>query len=149
MLNPNIPSPHLIEGSFFSDTRGRIDFVNDFVVNDFVRVYRITHDDTSVIRAWQGHRIEVKAFWVVKGSFVINAVKVDDFDNINKEIKPETFKLEANESKILVIPGGYANGFKALEEGSTMVVFSNLGLDDSAKDMVRIDLNTFEFLNFE
>ena len=143
----SISSPTFIDGSFFSDTRGRIDFVNDFVVNDFVRVYRITHDDTSVIRAWQGHRIEVKAFWVVKGSFVINAVKVDDFDNINKEVKPEAFKLEANESKILVIPGGYANGFKALEEGSTMVVFSNLGLDDSAKDMVRIDLNTFEFLN--
>ena len=145
----SIGSPTFIEGSFFSDTRGRIDFVNDFVVNDFVRVYRITHDDPSVIRAWQGHRIEVKAFWVVKGSFVINAVKVDDFDNINKEIKPEAFKLEANKSKILVIPGGYANGFRALEEGSTMVVFSNLGLGDSAKDMVRIDLNTFEFLNFE
>lgn len=143
----SIGSPTFIEGSYFSDTRGRIDFVNDFVVNDFVRVYRITHDDPSVIRAWQGHRIEVKAFWVVKGSFVINAVKVDDFDNINKETKPEAFKLEANESKILVIPGGYANGFKALEEGSTMVVFSNLGLDDSAKDMVRIDLSTFEFLN--
>ena len=145
----SIGSPTFIDGSFFSDTRGRIDFVNGFVVNDFCRVYRITHDDTSVIRAWQGHRIEVKAFWVVRGSFVINAVKVDDFDNINKEIKPEAFKLEANESKILVIPGGYANGFKALEGGSTMVVFSNLGLDDSAQDMVRIDLNTFEFLNFE
>lgn len=145
-MNSNITSPHFIEGSFFSDIRGRIDFVNDFVVNDFVRVYRITHDDPSVIRAWQGHRIEVKAFWVVKGSFVINAVKIDDFDNINKEIKPEAFKLEANESKILVIPGGYANGFKAVEENSTMVVFSNLGLDDSAKDMVRIDLDTFVFL---
>lgn len=144
-----IHTPSLVPGSFFSDPRGRIDFVNDFVVNDFVRVYRITHDDISVIRAWQGHRIEVKAFWVVKGSFVINAVKVDDFDNINKEVKPETFKLEANESNILVIPGGYANGFKALEAGSIMVVFSNLGLDDSAKDMVRIDSNTFEFLNFE
>jgi dTDP-4-dehydrorhamnose 3,5-epimerase len=143
----SISSPTFIDGSFFSDTRGRIDFVNDFVVNDFIRVYRITHDDISVIRAWQGHRIEVKAFWVVKGSFVINAVKVNDFDNINKEIKPEAFKLEANESKILVIPGGYANGFKALEEDSIMVVFSNLGLDDSAKDMVRIDLNAFEFLN--
>ncbi len=143
----SISSPTFIDGSFFSDTRGRIHFVNDFVVNDFVRVYRITHDDVSVIRAWQGHRIEVKAFWVVKGSFVINAVKVNDFDNINIEIKPEAFKLEANESKILVIPGGYANGFKAVEENSTMVVFSNLGLDDSAKDMVRIDLNTFEFLN--
>lgn len=143
----SIGSPTFIKGSFFSDTRGRIDFANDFVVNDFVRVYRITHDDTSVIRAWQGHRVEVKAFWVVKGSFVINAVKIDDFDNINKEIKPEAFKLKADESKILIIPGGYANGFKALEEGSTMVVFSNLGLDDSAKDMVRIDLNTFEFLN--
>ena len=45
----------------------------------------------------------MKAYWVVKGSFVINAVKVDDFDNINKDTKPETFKLEANESKILVI----------------------------------------------
>ena len=123
--------------------------MNEFYLGDYCRVYRITHEDTSVIRAWQGHRIEVKAFWVVKGSFVINAVKVDDFDYINKEIKPEAFKLEANESKILVIPGGYANGFKALEVGSTMVVFSNLGLDDSAKDMVRIDLNTFEFLNFE
>lgn len=142
-----IHTPSLIPGSFFSDIRGRIDFVNDFVVKEFCRVYRITHDDISVIRAWQGHRIEVKAFWVVKGSFVINAVKVDDFDNINKEIKPEAFKLKASESRILIIPGGYANGFKALEEGSTMVVFSNLGLDDSAKDMVRIDLNTFEFLN--
>lgn len=143
----SISLPTFIEGSFFSDGRGKVDFINDFAVNEFIRIYRITHPDASVIRAWQGHRIEVKAFWVVKGSFVINAVKVNDFDNINKETKPEAFKLEANESKILVIPGGYANGFKSLEEGSTMVVFSNLGLDDSAKDMVRIDLNTFEFLN--
>ena len=143
----SISLPTFIDGSFFSDGRGKVDFINDFAVNEFIRIYRITHPDASVIRAWQGHRIEVKAFWVVKGSFVINAVKVNDFDNINKETKPEAFKLEANESKILVIPGGYANGFKALEEGSIMVVFSNLGLDDSAKDMVRIDLNTFEFLN--
>lgn len=93
----------LIQGAFNEDTRGRIDYVNEFYLGNYCRVYRITHDNTSLIRAWQGHRIEVKAYWVVKGSFVINTVKVDDFDNINKDTKPETFKLEANESKILVI----------------------------------------------
>lgn len=137
--------PYLIEGGLFADQRGSISHVNDFRVEHFTRFYTIEHSDCSVIRAWQGHRFEVKAFYVVNGVFAINAVDPGSFDNPDPNAEVLSFSLSAAESKVLIVPQGYANGFKALVPGSKMVVFSNHLLENSHTDIIRFPVDFWRF----
>ena len=43
------------------------------------------------------------------------------------------------QKKIIEVPKGYANGLKALESDSEVMVFSELSLEDSSKDIIRYD----------
>ena len=61
-------------------------------------------------RAWQGHQIEYKYFYVVSGLFLICAVKIDNWQNPSKDLFVEEFILSEEKSWILAIPPGYANG---------------------------------------
>ena len=61
--------------------------------------------------------------------------------NPSFELKPETFILDSKNTEILQIPSGYANGFKALEENSELLVFSNLSLEEAKNDQFRFDMN--------
>lgn len=127
----------LINGNSFTDERGTLHFVNDFHFEGIKRFYTISHPDTSVIRAWQGHKIESKHFFVTKGKFLICWVEIDNWDNPGKELKVNQQTLSADSPQILIIPAGNANGFKAMDPDSTLVVFSNLTLEESAGDMYR------------
>lgn len=137
--------PTLIPGGVFTDHRGSLYHVNDFHVGQFTRFYMIEHPDCSVIRAWQGHRSEVKAFYVVKGLFVVNAVHPGHFDSPDPEACVLSFSLPASESQVLIVPEGYANGFRALVPDSRMVVFSNLPLQHSHNDIIRYPVDFWEF----
>jgi len=137
--------PYLIKGSSFSDDRGCLNFVNDFRFDGIKRFYTITHTDTSIIRAWQGHKIEQKHFFVSKGAFLINWIEIDNWDQPAKDLVPGTQILRDSESAVLVLPPGFANGFKALEPNSTMVIFSNLSLKESQNDIVRFPEDQWSF----
>ncbi|PKP22638.1 MAG: dTDP-6-deoxy-3,4-keto-hexulose isomerase, partial [Bacteroidetes bacterium HGW-Bacteroidetes-22] len=100
---------------------------------------------TEVLRAWQGHRGEVKAFYVVKGAFTVNAVRIEDPENPDPDAEPWVFRLSEEESKVLVLPDRYANGFQATLPGSKMIVFSNLKLDDSNNDIIRFPADYWVF----
>jgi len=139
--------PELITGGSFTDERGSLFFLNEFSFPDVKRFYRIDHPNTSVVRAWQGHKVEHKYFYVVKGSFVIGWVKPDDWDNPAVDLIAEHAILTADRSSILSVPPGYANGIKALEPGSTLIIFSNLSAEDSANDMWRFEAN--RWLNWQ
>ncbi len=52
----------IVSGEIFLDHRGRIASLNDFRFDGVARVYFITHPDASVIRGWQGHKLEKKWF---------------------------------------------------------------------------------------
>lgn len=142
--------PSIIKGGIFSDERGTLRFVNDFHFSDVKRFYFINHPDISVIRAWQGHRLEKKYFYPVKGSFVVAWVKINDFDNPSKDLIPEYHILSSTNSEIITVPKGYANGIKALEPNSEIIVFSDMSLDESLKEKIRypsdwwLDLNKIE-----
>jgi len=138
-------TPKIIAGGIFTDTRGAIYHVNDFRVEDFCRFYVIEHGETEVLRAWQGHRGEVKAFYVVKGAFTVNAVRIEDPENPDPDAEPWVFRLSEEESKVLVLPDRYANGFQATLPGSKMIVFSNLKLDDSNSDIIRFPADYWVF----
>jgi dTDP-4-dehydrorhamnose 3,5-epimerase len=129
----------LIHGSHHLDERGLIRFVNDFDLTPTKRFYSIEHKDTNVVRAWQGHKIEEKYFHVVQGSFVIAAVEIDNWSTPSPSLLPQKFILKANESQVLHVPAGYANGFKALESNSIVMVFSSMTMDEAPKDDYRYD----------
>ncbi len=131
----------IIEGNSFIDERGIINFVNDFSFQNIKRFYTITHNDISVIRAWQGHKKETKYFFVSKGSFTVCWVTIDDWKNPSKNLIINKQILTSNEPKILTIPKGNASGFKALEKESTLILFSDLTLKESSNDICRFEVN--------
>ena len=130
---------HTIEGGISVDYRGRISHVNDLDMSEVERFYIIHQNDTSIIRAWHGHQHEKKWFYTVKGSFTTAFVKIDDWENPSPDLKPEVFHLSAAESRVLYIPEGYANGIKAEEPDSILMVFSNKVLSEAIHDSWRYD----------
>ncbi len=127
----------LIKGNTHTDHRGTIRFVNDFNFDGVKRFYAITHPDIDIIRAWQAHKLETKYFYVLKGSFLINWIKIDDWDAPSKNLKVESHILKDNMSEVLKVEPGHANGFKALEPDSTLIIYSNLTLEQSKADDYR------------
>jgi dTDP-4-dehydrorhamnose 3,5-epimerase-like enzyme len=129
--------PTIIKGGTYSDQRGSMRFVNDFHFKDVKRFYFIKHPDTSVVRAWQGHQFEKKYFYPISGSFVVAWVKIDDFNNPSDDLIPEYHIISAKNSEILSIPKGYANGLKALEPNSELMIFSDMNLEESVNEKIR------------
>ncbi len=129
--------PTIIKGGKFTDHRGVMRFVNGFQFPDVKRFYFIKHPDTSIVRAWQGHQSEKKYFYPISGSFVVAWVKVDDFENPSEGLIPEYHILSAGKSELISVPKGYANGLKALEPDSEIMVFSDMGVEESVKEKIR------------
>ncbi|MFD2907243.1 hypothetical protein ACFSX9_00705 [Flavobacterium ardleyense] len=126
----------IIQGNTHIDSRGTVRFINDFDMNKVVRMYAIT-PELGIIRAWQGHQVETKWFFVAKGSFTVKTVALGNFDEVN------TYTMNENESEVLQIPGGHYNGFEATEKGSVLMIFSDANLEASKADDIR---QTLEFL---
>ena len=134
----------LIPGVNFTDDRGELNFFNAFDMVSIVRFYEIRPSNVDNIRAWQAHKKEMKWFYCHKGAFVVHLIQVDDFENPSPLLKPKRIILEAKNPMILEISGGYATGFKALEENSTLQVFSNFSLDESKNDDFRYPIEKWD-----
>lgn len=135
MLNPL----ELIKGGTYVDVRGSLRYINDFKFTDVKRFYLISHNDISIVRAWQAHKTEHKYFYVVKGAFLLAAVAIDDWQSPSKTLSPSFYTLSDQESLMLSIPGGYANGLKALLPDSTIMVFSSHTVEESSLDRWSFD----------
>ena len=133
----------LIPGASHTDRRGTIRYVNDFDFAGVKRFYAITHPDTGIVRAWQGHRFEYKYLFVTTGSFVIAWIGIDDWETPRHDLAVSTTILTADESGILVVTPGHANGFRALKPHSTMMVFSDRTLEETKVDDYRWDPGYF------
>lgn len=131
----------IIKGGIHKDQRGIIQFVNDFHFENIKRFYTITHPDVSIIRAWQGHKLETKYFFVTKGSFLINWIEIDNWENPSKDLKISSKVLSETNSEILIVKPGNANAFKALENNSILTVFSNMTLEESKVDDFRFPVD--------
>lgn len=125
----------------FTNNLGKLLFCNDLLLIKYKRLYFIRHSDTNAVRAWQGHPLEGKCFLPVQGKFLVCWVKIDDFNNPSKELIAESIILDSSSRKIIEIPKGYANGLKALEPNSEILVLSELELQDSLKEKIRYDPN--------
>ena len=129
------------KGGVFIDSRGQISHVNDLDMSEIERFYMIHHSDISVVRAWHAHQFEKKWFYAVKGSFTTAFVKIDDWENPSLDLVPEIYQLTADDSRILYVPEGYANGIKANEPDAILLVYSNKKLSVALNDSWRYDKN--------
>ncbi len=129
----------LIAGGTYTDQRGTLSYINDFDLTPIKRFYTITHPNKNVVRAWQGHQQEHKYFHVIRGSFVVAWVEIDNFNSPSPNLKAHYEILKASENNVLSVPPGYANGLKALEPGAKIMVFSDYALNESLDDKIRFD----------
>lgn len=143
MSESKIHRPQLIKGGRHVDERGKVFFINDFLMDACCRFYQITHENTMFIRAWQGHRIESKWFYCVNGSFEVQLIKPDNWEKPTQLLESHKFELHQNETEVLFIPPGYLNGFRAQERQSSLIIFSDADLETSKADDYRFDKNLF------
>ncbi len=131
----------LLQGSSFSDERGTLQFVNEKIPGNYRRFYLMTHPDTNIVRAWQGHKHEEKAFYAISGSFCIAVVAPSSFENPSDNETPQFFKLTIDNKNFLRVSGGSYTGIKALTPHSTLLVLSGFDLAASKADDYRQPVN--------
>lgn len=124
----------IINGGIAVDDRGTVRFVNDFDFKNVKRFYHVSNHKRDFIRAWHGHKKEGKYVYVSSGSALVGIVNMK-----TKEILK--FVLSSKSPKVLWIPPGNYNGFKSLEENTSILFFSTTTLDESLGDDIRKDFD--------
>lgn len=133
----------LIEGKVHADYRGSLISYNELDLNPIKRMYAIENHNTDIIRAWQAHKKEQKWFYVCHGSFLFVTIQLDDFSSPSGILNFKEWIISANHYKVLHVPGGFANGFRSLTEGSRLLVFSDSTLEESKNDDYRFEPNNW------
>jgi len=133
--------PKIISGGRHSDERGKVFFVNDFDMNYCKRFYQITHDNIDFVRAWQGHKIESKWFYCIRGGFEVKLIEIDNWEAPSQKLDVYHFTIDQEKIQILHIPPGYVNGFRATQPNSSFIIFSDATLESSKADDIRFEKN--------
>lgn len=120
----------LLNGGIAVDDRGSVRFVNDFNFSDVKRFYHVENHRQGYTRAWHGHKVEGKYIYVSSGTALIGVVNMET-EQVTKYI------LSAKQPRILFIPPGNYNGFKNLEENTSIIFFSTSTIEESLGDDIR------------
>jgi dTDP-4-dehydrorhamnose 3,5-epimerase-like enzyme len=131
--------PKLIEGASHVDTRGSLDYFNDFEFGAVERFYIIRPRRPRAVRGWIGHRREHKWFTAVEGVVLVAVVRTSDWRLPEKDSPVLEFVLSAENPRILYVPPGNAMAIVGVSPHSTLVVFSSGAAGDSAADTFRFD----------
>ena len=134
--------PAIISGGCHADDRGTLKHNNSFDASEIKRVYIIENKSTNIIRAWQGHRIEQRWFSSIQGSFKIQLIAIDNWDNPSKELNMFSFILNAEKMDVLHIPYGYVNSIQSLTDAAKLLVMADYRLGET-KDEYRFDVDYF------
>lgn len=137
MTTNSYKRPTLLEGGVAVDRRGQVSFVNGFGFNGVVRFYMVENSAAEPIRAFHGHMKEAKYVFVPYGSALVAVVKLSDSKTPSTLEVPERFVLSAQKPSVLYIPGGYANGFRALEPNTKVIFFATASVEESKADDYR------------
>jgi dTDP-4-dehydrorhamnose 3,5-epimerase-like enzyme len=135
--------PRIINGGSHSDTRGTVRFNNSFDATAIKRIYLIENNETTFVRGWQGHRIEQRWFSVLQGSFKIELIAIDNWENPSKGLKPLSFIVNAETLDVLHVPQGYITSIQALKEGAKLLVMADYLLG-TIQDEYRFDIDYFK-----
>jgi dTDP-4-dehydrorhamnose 3,5-epimerase-like enzyme len=137
-----LKKPTIFTGKTHQDERGKLRFNNDFDTTEIKRIYFIENIDNQYIRAWQGHKVEERWFSVVKGSFEIKLIEINDWNSPDKDSEVITYDLNDENFKILHIPAGYISSIQSKEEVSKLMVMANYALGE-IDDEYRFPYNFF------
>ena len=135
--------PKIIKGANHVDSRGTLIYNNDFDAASVKRIYVIENKNADFIRAWQGHKIEQRWFSVVKGSFKIELIAIDNWDSPSRKLDRFEFVLDSGKLDVLHVPSGYASSIQSLEEGSKLLVMADYLLGE-LKDEYRYQSDYFK-----
>jgi len=107
----------VIDLKSFVDDRGYLVQLFDEDIK-IKRCYVVSNFDKSTIRAFHKNFDEKKYFFVLKGSvkFVLSSDKND---------KQQTIILSSKNPQLLIVPAGVWNGWKALEDDTILIGFSD------------------------
>ena len=125
---------NIIKGGISLDNRGQIRYVNEFDMSSIKRFYIIQNSDTELIRGWRAHRIEDRWFYVISGSFEINIVEIDNWDQPSVDLSILKYNISAEELQLIHLPAGFGTAIRALEKNSELLVFANYGLEHASSD---------------
>lgn len=129
--------PRFIEGGIAVDERGLTSFVNGFDMSAVKRLYVVSNHTDGIVRAWHGHKQEAKYVVALKGSALVGAVEIDDWQEPSQSLLVQRFVLSARKPGVLFIPAGYANGFMSLTPDTQLMWFSTSTLEESLADDYR------------
>ena len=132
----------VITGGNHTDKRGTLTFNNDLDASDIKRLYTIENKSTSFIRAWQGHAIERRWFSAIKGSFEIKLIKIENWENPDKNTEVSSIILNDKNLDTLCVPNGYVSSIQALKDNSKLLAMSDYLLGE-IKDEYKYDQNYF------
>jgi dTDP-4-dehydrorhamnose 3,5-epimerase-like enzyme len=138
--------PRVTKGGRHIDSRGTLFYNNDFDASVIKRIYVIENENTDFVRAWQGHKVEQRWFSVMHGSFRIQLIAIDHWDNPSKDLERLTFVINAEKLDVLHVPQGYASSIQSLETNSKLLVLADYSLGE-LKDEVRFDSEYFQEKN--
>ncbi len=127
----------VIDGEISVDDRGFVKYVNDFNFRNVKRFYHVGNFSKHTIRAFHGHKKESKYVYVAMGSIIMCLVKLTKNEVKLKQSKIHRFVLSSKKPQILFIPANYVNGFKALENNTSVIFFSTSTLKESFNDDIR------------
>jgi len=137
MPQPKQEELRLIEGGIAVDDRGTVSFVNDFNFAGVKRSYTVTNHKAGFVRAWHAHRHEAKYVTAVRGSAIVGAVKIDNWEKPSKDAPVNRYVLSDKKPSVLYIPAGYANGFMPLTRDAILVFYSTATVEESRNDDIR------------
>lgn len=135
--------PEITQGGRYIDSRGTLFYNNDFDASVIKRMYMIENENTDFVRAWQGHKVEQRWFSVMHGSFRIQLIAIDNWDNPTKYLESLTFVINAKKLDVLHIPQGYVSSIQSLEPDSKLLVMADYSLGE-IKDEFRFESNYFQ-----
>ena len=135
--------PVVVQGEVHTDERGNLFYNNNFDATSVKRIYFIENKNTSMVRGWQGHKIEQRWFSAVTGKFKIQLLKIDNWKTPSKKLVSKEFILKATVLAILHIPKGYITCIQSLEKHSKLMVMADYAFGE-IEDEYRYPIDYFE-----
>lgn len=125
------------------DSHGEIRFVNEFDTSLIRRFYSINNLNIDSVRGWRRHKIENRWFYPILGSFILQLLQIDDWQNPSQTLSVSQELLTASGDRLLHIPNGYTTTVQSIEEDSQLLVFADSVVADALKHIYPRDLDYF------
>ena len=138
-----LEKPIIFERGVSEDHRGSLEYYNNLSLDEFKRFYIVRNPKKGTVRAWHGHKVESKLIKVLQGIFIVCLIKIDNWEKPSKNIEILEYEFN-NDSVLIYVPPGYANRAMNVASDSEIMYFSNLSLEESAKDDIRFKSNYWD-----